>query len=77
MAIELKIESYCENCPNMKPIKREEVLYADNEACLRYISIECENKKVCKNIERYIRRELEREYDESRTEESGEGKKES
>lgn len=80
MAIELKIESYCENCKYFEPIKKDGPRTYDEQNLWSYMGdtyVECKNRYLCKYLEKRIRRELEKEHDESRTETSGERKEES
>lgn len=80
MAIELKIERYCENCKYFEPIKKDGPRTWDERKNWSYVDdtyVECKNRHLCKYLEKRIRRELEKEHDESRTETNGERKEES
>lgn len=50
--IRLKIEEYCQECPEFEPIKK--IFYANNQAC--EIIIRCEHEKMCKEIAKHIER---------------------
>lgn len=86
MAIELKIERYCDGCAAFSPVKKEYVLFSDTEDwnSIKQTYVECSNKSLCNHIsrklEKYIRQQIEEENrlnDESRTETDGERKEES
>ena len=79
MAIELKIESYCDGCVAFEPIKDERVING-----IRDVYVKCEHRSLCtylsRKLEKHIRRVIEEENrlnEQSRNEKNGEIKKES
>lgn len=55
MAIELNLASYCQNCRNITPIA---VKMPDDPS----IAIECEDKKRCAFLARFISKQMQNEY---------------
>lgn len=62
MSIELKVKSYCQDCPNFKPTILQSY-DMDTTKCTRVVT--CESNNLCNNMERYIRNRIKSEYNES------------
>lgn len=57
--IELKVADYCHNCKHFMPVCNNYAKITDNtNKCTRSTIIECKHAIHCKNIEKYIRKEL-------------------
>lgn len=57
--IKLEVEEYCQECPAFEAVtKHPTVFYADSNIRDCTTVVECEHRKKCKGIERYLRRKV-------------------
>lgn len=59
--IRLEVEDYCQNCPAFEP-EVEHTNIVDSAFNIQIIetTVTCENKRVCKNLVRYLKKQLEK-----------------
>lgn len=53
--IESRLKPQCALCPGLDAQVETVNIYAENEAVERVIIIECSNKKICDQIEKYLK----------------------
>lgn len=63
MSIRLSIEDYCQYCPEFEPEKLVDYIMSDQDEESGHVKIivKCRYSKRCKNMERHIRRILNKE----------------
>ena len=58
--IKLNIEEYCNSCPNFEPDVSYTYKFGDDEAVVAHVI--CKYSETCKNISKYLKKQLEKEY---------------
>ena len=57
MSIQLKLDSYCEDCDRFEAETNKTALYCNSERTLCETTITCRNRKKCKEIYEYLKGE--------------------
>lgn len=56
--LELKVASYCHDCPYFEPVKEEGELYCSGCLLAANTYIVCKNAKKCEHIAEYLEKKL-------------------
>ena len=61
--MEIKIEPYCENCPEFEPVCTTSCFYSNDDEYTKLIQrvIYCKHNKRCKNLVRYLKNQIDKE----------------
>ncbi len=61
--IELKVENYCHSCPQFSPVADIKRVYpvGEDEPMMMTTTVECEHAKLCRNITKHIKTQLQEE----------------
>ena len=58
--IELKVEPYCHNCPDFKPVTYPTHVVSDNNIVCVNTTISCQQRNICRDKYEYIKSQMEK-----------------